>query len=126
MDVQASSDQFDSASASAFAFAQAQLGAVDQVMTRLEVSPDGRILDANPRFLRITGYDLADLRGQSHRILLPPDESRAPAYEALWENLRNGQAWEGSSTTATARGGTSGCVADAEGAPSASSNTPST
>ena len=61
MDVQASSDQFDSASA--FAFAQAQLGAVDQVMTRLEVSPDGRILDANPRFLRVTGYDLADLRG---------------------------------------------------------------
>ncbi|PZE14564.1 chemotaxis protein [Pseudomonas sp. 57B-090624] len=93
MDVQASSDQFDSASA--FAFAQAQLGAVDQVMTRLEVSPDGRILDANPRLLRVTGYDLADLRGQSHRILLPPEESRSPAYEALWEKLRNGQAWEG-------------------------------
>ena len=37
---------------------QARLDAIDQLMARLELSPDGQILDANPRFLAIMGYQL--------------------------------------------------------------------
>ena len=35
------------------ASSQARLEAVDQLMARLEIAPDGLILDANPRFLAI-------------------------------------------------------------------------
>lgn len=91
MDVHASAVPFDSSSS----LPQAQLHAADQLMTRLELSADGQVLDANPRFLAVLGYELAELQGQHHRILLPPEEAGAPAYEAFWADLRSGQAWEG-------------------------------
>lgn len=91
MDVHASAVPFDSSSS----LPQAQLNAADQLMTRLELSADGQVLDANPRFLAVLGYELAELQGQHHRILLPPEEAGAPAYEAFWADLRSGQAWEG-------------------------------
>lgn len=91
MDVHASAVPFDPTSS----LPQARLHAADQLMTRLELSADGQVLDANPRFLAVLGYELADLQGQHHRILLPPEEAGAPAYEAFWAALRSGQAWEG-------------------------------
>lgn len=91
MDVHASAVPFDSSSS----LPQAQLNAADQLMTRLELSADGQVLDANPRFLALLGYELADLQGQHHRILLPPEEAQAAAYDAFWKTLCDGQAWEG-------------------------------
>lgn len=91
MDVHASAVPFDSSSS----LPQAQLHAADQLMTRLELSADGQVLDANPRFLALLGYALADLQGQHHRILLPPEEAQAAAYDVFWKTLRDGQAWEG-------------------------------
>lgn len=91
MDVHASAVPFDSSSS----LPQAQLHAADQLMTRLELSADGQVLDANPRFLALLGYVLADLQGQHHRILLPPEEAQAAAYDVFWKTLRDGQAWEG-------------------------------
>lgn len=91
MDVHASAVPFDSSSS----LPQAQLHAADQLMTRLELSADGQVLDANPRFLALLGYALADLQGQHHRILLPPEEAQGAAYDVFWKALRDGQAWEG-------------------------------
>ncbi|WP_301152984.1 PAS domain-containing protein [Metapseudomonas otitidis] len=91
MDVHASAVPFDSSSS----LPQAQLHAADQLMTRLELSADGQVLDANPRFLALLGYALADLQGQHHRILLPPEEAQGAAYDVFWKTLRDGQAWEG-------------------------------
>ncbi|WP_165671466.1 PAS domain-containing protein [Metapseudomonas otitidis] len=91
MDVHASAVPFDPKSS----LPQARLHAADQLMTRLELSADGQVLDANPRFLAMLGYELADLQGQHHRVLLPPEDAGAPAYEAFWADLRKGQAWEG-------------------------------
>ena len=48
---------------------QARLDAIDQLMARLELSPDGQILDANPRFLAIMGYQLSELKGQHYAML---------------------------------------------------------
>ncbi|MFV0889152.1 PAS domain-containing protein [Metapseudomonas otitidis] len=91
MDVHASAVPFDSSSS----LPQAQLHAADQLMTRLELSADGQVLDANPRFLALLGYALADLQGQHHRILLPPEEAQGAAYDVFWKTLRDGQVWEG-------------------------------
>ena len=41
-------------------------------------SPGPRILYANPAFLRTTGYTLAEVIGQSPRILQGPETAREP------------------------------------------------
>lgn len=74
---------------------QAQMDAIDKVLARLELSPDGQILDANPRFLTLMGYSLDELKGQHHEVLLSRDEAQSPSYTTFWEALRNGQPQEG-------------------------------
>lgn len=73
----------------------AQMDAIDKVLARLELSPDGQILDANPRFLTLMGYSLDELKGQHHEVLLSRDEAQSPSYTTFWEALRNGQPQEG-------------------------------
>ena len=43
--------------------ASAQLKAINKVMGVIEFSPDGTILTANPIFLKIMGYSLAEIKG---------------------------------------------------------------
>ncbi len=74
---------------------QARLDAIDQLMARLELSPDGQILDANPRFLAIMGYQLSELKGQHYAMLLPHDVLDSPAHAAHWEALKAGREQEG-------------------------------
>ncbi|MGL6461325.1 PAS domain-containing protein [Aeromonas hydrophila] len=74
---------------------QARLEAVDQLMARLELAPDGLILDANPRFLAIMGYQLAELKGQHYSMLLPAEAEESADEAARWQALRTGQAQEG-------------------------------
>ena len=61
----------------------------------LEFSRDGRILAANPCLLALLGYAAAELRGQHHRVLLPPAEAAAPAQAEFWAALARGQAQAG-------------------------------
>ncbi|WP_324037264.1 PAS domain-containing protein [Aeromonas caviae] len=73
----------------------ARLEAVDQLMARLEIAPDGLILDANPRFLAIMGYQLAELKGQHYSMLFPAEAAESADEAARWQALRTGQAQEG-------------------------------
>lgn len=77
------------------ASSQARLEAVDQLMARLEIAPDGLILDANPRFLAIMGYQLAELKGQHYSMLFPSEAEESADEAARWQALRTGQAQEG-------------------------------
>jgi methyl-accepting chemotaxis protein len=76
---------------------QARLEAVDQLMARLEIAPDGLILDANPRFLAIMGYQLAELRVSTTACCSPRRQESADEA-ARWQALRTGQAQEESFT----------------------------
>ncbi|WP_201728628.1 methyl-accepting chemotaxis protein [Acidocella sp. C78] len=58
-------------------------------------TPDGTILDANERFLRLTGYNLAELAGRHHRLLVAPAERDSAAYAAFWRGLAAGAASSG-------------------------------
>lgn len=57
--------------------------------------PDGTIIDANDLFLRTLGYDLADIKGQHHRIFVDPTAAARPDYATFWEMLRNGDVSSG-------------------------------
>lgn len=73
---------------------QAGMDAIDQVLARLELSPEGQILDANPHFLAIMGYPLDELKGKHHDRLLSPDEAQSATYDTFWETLRSGTSQE--------------------------------
>ncbi|MBP6452088.1 MAG: PAS domain-containing protein, partial [Aeromonas sp.] len=73
---------------------QAGMDAIDQVLARLELSPEGQILDANPHFLTIMGYPLDELKGKHHGMLLSPDEAQSATYDTFWETLRSGTSQE--------------------------------
>jgi methyl-accepting chemotaxis protein len=70
--------------------AQALLEAINRSQAVIQFTPDGIILDANSIFLSVTGYTLAEIRGNHHRMFMPPSQANSPAYAAFWESLRRG------------------------------------
>ena len=70
---------------------EGQLNAPSRVMGKVEFSLDGIILDANARFLETVGYQLEELKGQHHRLLVDPDYAQSADYRTFWETLRRGE-----------------------------------
>jgi len=64
-------------------------------MAVIEFDLEGRILHANPAFLAATGYTLAEIVGQHHRLFVAPEDAAAPAYANFWARLREGHADQG-------------------------------
>ena len=58
------------------------------------VSVDGTIVDVNPAFTRITGYDREEVRGKNPRIL-KSGRHEEDFYVALWQSLLADGSWSG-------------------------------
>ncbi|WP_428392599.1 PAS domain S-box protein [Lichenicoccus sp.] len=72
--------------------ASATLRAIRHSQAVIEFKPDGTILWANPRFLSVIGYDLAEIRGRHHSMFVPPEDRDSPAYRQFWQDLKSGEA----------------------------------
>ncbi|MEH6663232.1 MAG: methyl-accepting chemotaxis protein [Brevundimonas sp.] len=57
----------------------------------IEFDLDGTVRDANANFLAVLGYDLADIKGQHHRMFVDPAEAASPAYADFWRRLNAGE-----------------------------------
>ncbi|MBN9470291.1 MAG: PAS domain S-box protein [Bosea sp.] len=68
-----------------------QLGAIRKAMAVIEFSLDGTILDANENFLAVTGYSLAEIKGQHHGMFCEPVYRDSPEYRAFWQKLGRGE-----------------------------------
>ncbi|HEV7339810.1 MAG TPA: methyl-accepting chemotaxis protein, partial [Bosea sp. (in: a-proteobacteria)] len=68
-----------------------QLGAIRKAMAVIEFSLDGTILDANENFLAVTGYSLAEIKGQHHGMFCEPAYRNSPEYRAFWQKLGRGE-----------------------------------
>lgn len=56
--------------------------------------PQGAIEYVNPKFTKVTGYTLEEVRGQHPRIMR--SENTPPSvYESLWETIGDGKDWHG-------------------------------
>lgn len=69
--------------------------ALDRVMALAEFDLDGRLLHANPNYRQLLQLDQTASLAVAHRDFCPPALLASAAYPAMWERLRNGQAFSG-------------------------------
>jgi len=65
--------------------------AIKKAYAFIRFTTDGRILDANQAFLDAMGYTLDEIKGQHHRIFMPPDEVNSKAYRDHWAAVGRGE-----------------------------------
>ncbi|WFE69224.1 EAL domain-containing protein [Thiomicrospira sp. R3] len=84
---------------------QRLVDALDQVRLlsqAVEQSPDsvaitdkqGRLIYMNPSFERVTGYQIAELKGHNPRLLQSGQTAKA-VYQDMWQTLSAGKVWRG-------------------------------
>lgn len=61
----------------------------------LELQPNGNIHYANPLFLKLFGYSMAELKGQHHSILCSEQVAQSKDYKASLATLVNGETIKG-------------------------------
>ena len=67
------------------------IDAVGRTTPIIHFDLDGFVLYANEQFLKASGYKLAEIRGQHHRMFVDADQRDTPAYRDFWSNLRVGK-----------------------------------
>ncbi len=72
-----------------------QVAAIRRSQAVIELGLDGTILWANENFLKVFGYSLEEVRGQHHRIFVPPAARESAEYRAFWEKLQRGEPQSG-------------------------------
>lgn len=73
----------------------AQLAALDQVMAMAEFDPQGRLVQANARYLALLGYAREEALGRLHSDFCPPGRAESPDYRAFWRGLSEGGSHSG-------------------------------
>jgi len=75
---------------SALKISEARFKAIDRSMAVIEFTPDGNVIKANDNFLRTTGYSLAEIQGQHHRMFCEPSHASSAEYRDFWNQLNRG------------------------------------
>ncbi len=70
---------------------EATLLAISKSQAVIEFSPDGKVLTANPQFLAVMGYDLAEIQDQHHRTFVEPVYAGSDEYRQFWAGLNRGE-----------------------------------
>ncbi len=69
---------------------EGQIAAIRKSQGVVTFALDGTILDANDAMLGILGYDLDELRGRHHSMLVEPAHRASADYADFWAELRAG------------------------------------
>ncbi len=68
-----------------------KVAAIGRSTPMIEFDLEGTVLTANDNFLKASGYTLAEIRGQHHRMFVNPEERDTPRYREFWAQLRRGE-----------------------------------
>jgi len=71
------------------------LKALDSSTATISFELDGTIIEANENFLTATGYDLADVKGQHHKIFCSSEHIASNEYIQFWAALNRGEFVQG-------------------------------
>lgn len=72
-----------------------KVAAIQRSQAVIEFNLDGEVLVANDLFLQAMDYNLAQVRGQHHRLFCQPAYADSAEHHAFWQALRNGQSQAG-------------------------------
>ena len=70
---------------------EGQINAIGRSQAVIQFGLDGIILEANANFLKLMGYDLADVVGRHHSMFVDGDTRTTPEYQGFWQRLRRGE-----------------------------------
>jgi methyl-accepting chemotaxis protein len=70
---------------------QALLDAIYQSQAIIEFDMDGRILNANEKFLDALGYSFDEIVGKHHSIFVEPAYKETQEYKDFWKKLNHGE-----------------------------------
>lgn len=71
--------------------ADSKLRAIERSQAVIEYDLSGRILSANDNFLELFGYEIEEVRGHHHRMLVPSEYAVSADYQNFWERLARGE-----------------------------------
>ncbi|MDP3411015.1 methyl-accepting chemotaxis protein [Bosea sp. (in: a-proteobacteria)] len=74
---------------------QGQIAAINKAQAVIEFDLSGKILNANPNFLAVTGYKLEEVAGRHHSLFVDEETRTSPAYQLFWKKLGQGEYDEG-------------------------------
>lgn len=72
-----------------------ELDAVMSSLSTVELALDGTVLNANPVFLGVTGYSLADIQTKLYKNLIPQHDNDPIQYEIMWDSIISGKSFSG-------------------------------
>ncbi|MEM1069125.1 MAG: PAS domain-containing methyl-accepting chemotaxis protein [Planctomycetota bacterium] len=68
-----------------------KIAASNKSLSVIELAMDGTIVNANQNFLDAVGYELDELVGQHHSLLVDPKCQASADYTGFWNELKQGQ-----------------------------------
>ena len=80
------------------------VNAIDNNIARIDFTPDGNIINANPLFLQTMGYQFNDIVAKHHRLFCRDDYVNSSAYKEFWQHLAAGNSHHGRFQRLTAAG----------------------
>lgn len=69
-----------------------QLAAISDNLAMIEFTPDGKIVNANPLFLSVVGYQPDEVVGKHHSMFCDEDYAQSSEYREFWRMLAAGEA----------------------------------
>lgn len=70
---------------------EGQISAISKAQAVTEFNVDGSIRTANEKFLRIVGYDLAEVKDKHQGMFVDPAQRTSAEYRRFWERLAGGE-----------------------------------
>ncbi|RYU68447.1 methyl-accepting chemotaxis protein [Aliivibrio finisterrensis] len=71
------------------------LASIKYNVATIEFTPEGVILDANPLFLDICGYNLSEVQGKHHSVMCQTTYTSTEDYRNFWKNIQKGTSQRG-------------------------------
>jgi methyl-accepting chemotaxis protein len=74
---------------------KAQIEALERTTPIIELTADGEIIKATSQFLAMLKYNIEDLQGKHHRLLVTKATQESVNYKLFWEKLNRNELIEG-------------------------------
>lgn len=70
---------------------QGKLDAINKMQAVVEFALDGTIIEANALFLDALGYNLEEIEGRNHRMLVDASDANSTDYKKFWKRIAAGE-----------------------------------